>query len=36
MMRLKRYKEEERVATERWSETCRMNTDNGQVLALPE
>ncbi len=25
MVRLKRYKEEERVATERWSESCRMN-----------
>ncbi len=25
MTRLKRYKEEERVATERWSESCRMN-----------
>lgn len=24
MVRLRRYKEEERVATERWSETCRM------------
>lgn len=26
MLRLKRYKEEERVATEKWSETCRMTT----------
>jgi sulfide dehydrogenase subunit beta len=26
MMRLRRYKEEERVATERWSESCRMNS----------
>lgn len=25
MMRLRRYKEEERVATERWSESCRMS-----------
>ncbi len=25
MVRLRRYKEEERVATERWSETCRMS-----------
>jgi NAD(P)H-flavin reductase len=33
MMRLKRYKEEERVATERWSETCRMGAVNGQVVA---
>jgi len=24
MMRLKRYKEEEQAAVERWSETCRM------------
>ena len=29
MMRLRRYKEEERVAMERWSETCRMATPNG-------
>jgi NAD(P)H-flavin reductase len=28
MMRLKRYKEEERVATERWSESCRMTAQN--------
>ena len=35
MMRLKRYKEEERVATERWSETCRMRTVDGNVVAFP-
>lgn len=36
MMRLKRYKEEERVATERWSETCRMRTVDGNAVAFPE
>lgn len=36
MMRLKRYKEEEHVATERWSETCRMRTVDGKHIALPE
>lgn len=36
MMRLKRYKEEERVATERWSETCRMRNVDGNVVAFPE
>ncbi len=36
MVRLRRYKEEERVATERWSDTCRMTTGDGVVAALPE
>jgi NAD(P)H-flavin reductase len=36
MMRLKRYKEEERVATERWSETCRMRAVDGNVVAFPK
>ena len=36
MMRLGRYKEEERVATERWSETCRMNIVNGEPVSRPE
>ena len=36
MMRLKRYKEEERIATERWSETCRMRNVEGNVVAFPE
>ena len=31
MMRLKRYKEEERAATERWSESCRMNAQNTSI-----
>lgn len=31
MMRLKRYKEEERAATERWSESCRMNAQNVSI-----
>src|SRR5512140_1013858 len=35
MVRLRRYKEEERVATERWSETCRMRTVDGKLVALP-
>lgn len=36
MVRLRRYKEEEKVATERWSETCRMRNVGGAVIALPE
>lgn len=36
MIRLRRYKEEERVATERWSETCRMRMVDGKVVPLPE
>lgn len=36
MMRLKRYKEEERAATERWSETCRMRMVDGKPVQLPE
>jgi len=36
MVRLRRYKEEEKVATERWSETCRMRTVDGELVALPE
>jgi NAD(P)H-flavin reductase len=36
MVRLRRYKEEEKVATERWSETCRMRMVDGELVALPE
>jgi NAD(P)H-flavin reductase len=36
MMRLKRYKEEEQAATERWSESCRMRTAEGGPVTLPE
>jgi len=36
MVRLRRYKEEERTATERWSDTCRMRVVDGKVVALPE
>lgn len=36
MIRLKRYKEEERTATERWSDTCRMRMVEGKLVALPE
>ncbi|CAN5354439.1 sulfide/dihydroorotate dehydrogenase-like FAD/NAD-binding protein [soil metagenome] len=36
MVRLRRYKEEEKAATERWSESCRMRNVNGKVLAFPE
>jgi len=36
MVRLRRYKEEERAATERWSETCRMRTVDGKLVPLPE
>jgi len=36
MMRLKRYKEEERVATERWSETCRLKSVDGKADPLPQ
>jgi NAD(P)H-flavin reductase len=35
MIRLRRYKEEERVATERWSESCRMKGIEGNLAALP-
>jgi NAD(P)H-flavin reductase len=35
MVRLRRYKEEEQAATERWSETCRMRTA-GDGLAAPQ
>lgn len=34
MMRLRRYKEEERIATERWSETCRMIARDREPAAL--
>lgn len=34
MMRLRRYKDEERVATERWSDTCRMVVPNENSSAL--
>lgn len=36
MVRLRRYKEEEKAATERWSESCRMRNVGGEVIALPE
>jgi sulfide dehydrogenase subunit beta len=36
MLRLRRYKEEEKVAAERWSETCRMRNLNGNVISFPE
>lgn len=36
MMRLKRYKEEERAAVERWSEACRMRIVDGKLIPLPE
>jgi len=36
MVRLRRYKEEEKAATERWSETCRMRNVGGKVIAFPE
>jgi len=36
MVRLRRYKEEEKAATERWSETCRMRNVGGEVIAFPE
>lgn len=36
MMRLKRYKEEEKAATERFSETCRMRMVDGKPVPLPE
>jgi NAD(P)H-flavin reductase len=36
MARLRRYKEEEQAATERWSESCRMRMVDGKVVALPE
>ncbi len=35
MMRLKRYKEEERIASERWSESCRLKTGAAEDAALP-
>ena len=35
MVRLRRYKEEERAATERWSESCRMRNIGGEVIAFP-
>jgi hypothetical protein len=34
MVRLRRYKEEERVATERWSETCRMASADPNAVSL--
>jgi NAD(P)H-flavin reductase len=34
MVRLRRYKEEEQAATERWSETCRMRTAGDGLAAL--
>jgi len=36
MLRLKRYKEEERVATERWSETCRMRATEIKNTDFPD
>ena len=36
MLRLKRYKEEEHAAQERWSESCRMRLVDGKVVPLPE
>ncbi len=36
MVRLRRYKEEEQVATKRWSESCRMRSVDGTAVALPE
>ncbi|MBK7391685.1 MAG: sulfide/dihydroorotate dehydrogenase-like FAD/NAD-binding protein [Chloracidobacterium sp.] len=36
MVRLRRYKEEEKAATERWSESCRMRNVGGEVIAFPE
>lgn len=36
MVRLRRYKEEERVATERWSESCRMTAIDGVQVPLPK
>jgi len=36
MVRLRRYKEEEQAATERWSESCRMRIVDGKLVALPE
>jgi NAD(P)H-flavin reductase len=36
MLRLKRYKEEEDAATERWSETCRMTSIDGKQALLPD
>jgi len=35
MVRLRRYKEEEKAATERWSESCRMRNIGGEVIAFP-
>ncbi|CAN5394546.1 sulfide/dihydroorotate dehydrogenase-like FAD/NAD-binding protein [soil metagenome] len=35
MVRLRRYKEEEKAATERWSESCRMRNVGGEVIAFP-
>jgi NAD(P)H-flavin reductase len=36
MLRLKRYKEEERFAAEKWSESCRMRTLDGKSVSLPD
>jgi len=36
MIRLRRYQEEERAATERWSENCRMSKIEGNPVPLPE
>jgi sulfide dehydrogenase subunit beta len=36
MMRLKRFKEEEQAATQRWSETCRMRNVDGKPIQLPD
>jgi NAD(P)H-flavin reductase len=36
MIRLRRYKEEERAATERWSESCRMAKVNDEEVALAQ
>jgi NAD(P)H-flavin reductase len=35
LMRLRRYAEEEKLAAERWSESCRMKGQLGQDLQLP-
>ena len=36
MVRLRRYKEEERVATERWSESCRMRATAVEPIEMPD
>lgn len=36
MLRLKRYREEEKVATERWSESCRMTSTAVRAVEFPD